>query len=125
MPSLCTTTKLLAGGCQLVYSFYQCYAIMAAEQARDDAVPTWDGTPATLEHYEEEVLIYNHTYPDDKRKTVGPKLLAKFRQGAADRALGMALLKDGKLQEADGAEALMKMFRATLGKELEQDVSEH
>ena len=89
MPSLCTAVKLLAGGCQLVYCYYQCHAIMAAEQARYDHVPILDGTPATPEHFEEEVLIYTHTYPDDKRKTVGPKLLAKFRQGSAERALVM------------------------------------
>ena len=56
---------------------------MVAEPARLDFVPTWDSSTATLERFEEDVLIFVHSTAEDKRCTCGPKLLHKFREGSA------------------------------------------
>ena len=98
---------------------------MVAEQAKLDYVPSWDSSPATLERFEEDVLIFVHSTEESKRGTCGPKLLQKFREGSAERALGLSLLRDGTLQKAEGCQALLTLIRQTLGKEVEQDVSEH
>ena len=96
---------------------------MVAEPGRSE-IPIWDSSPATLETYEESVLIYLHSFAPDKRVTVGPKLLSQFQEGSPQRALGLKLLRDGDLQKEDGALTLLKVIKDTLGAELEQDVSE-
>ena len=100
-------------------------AIMVAERARLDYVPTWDSSPATLERFEEDVLIFVCSTEESKRGTCGPRLLHKFREGSAERSLGLSLLRDGSLLKGDGCDKLLALIRKTLGKELEQDVSEH
>ena len=47
---------------------------MVAEQARDQ-VPEWDGQVNTLERFEEDVLIFTHAVPKERKVTIGPKLL--------------------------------------------------
>ena len=97
---------------------------MAAEPA-GLWIPEWNSSPATLESFEEDVLIFLHSTPEDKRATCGPKLLSKFKIASAERSIGLSLLKAGELQKTNGCENLLKVIRTTLGKELEQDVSEH
>ena len=50
---------------------------MVAEPARDQ-VPEWDGQAKTLERFEEDVLIFTHAEPKERKVTIGPKLLQQF-----------------------------------------------
>ena len=54
---------------------------MVAEPARDQ-IPEWDGQANTLERFEEDVLIFTHAVPKDRRVTLGPKLLQQFPKGS-------------------------------------------
>ena len=53
---------------------------MVAEPARDE-IPEWDGQSNTLERFEEDVLIFTHAVPKDRKVTHGPKLLQQFPTG--------------------------------------------
>ena len=48
---------------------------MVAEPARDQ-VPECDGQVNTLERFEEDVLIFTHAVPKNRKVTLGPKLLS-------------------------------------------------
>ena len=98
--------------------------VMVAEPVRDQ-VPEWDGQANTLERFEEDVLIFTHAVPKERKVTVGPKLLQQFPKGSSQRENGLELLKSGVLQLEDGATQLLKLIRLRLGKDLQQDVSEH
>ena len=91
--------------------------VMVAEPARDQ-IPEWDGQANTLERFEEDV-------PKDRKVTLGPKLLQQFPKGSPQREIGLELLKSGVLQLEDGATQLLELIRLRLGKDLQQDVSEH
>ena len=95
---------------------------MVAEPARDQ-IPEWDGQANTLERFEEDVLIFTHAVPKDRKVTLGPKLLQQFPKGSPQREIGLELLKSGVLQLEDGATQLLKLIRLRLGKDLQQDVS--
>ena len=97
---------------------------MVAEPARDQ-IPEWDGKANTLERFEEDVLIFTHAVPKERKVTIGPKLLQQFPKGSPQREIGLELLKSGVLQLEDGATQLLKLIRLRLGKDLQQDVSEH
>ena len=97
---------------------------MVAEPARDQ-IPEWDGQANNLERFEEEVLIFTHAVPKEIKVTIGPKLLQQFPKGSPQREIGLELLKSGVLQLEDGATQLLKFIRLRLGKDLQQDVSEH
>ena len=97
---------------------------MIAELARDQA-PEWDGQANILEHSEEDVLIFTLAVPKERKVTVGPQLSQQFPRGFPQREIGLELLKSGVLQLEDGATQLLKLIRLRLGKDLQQDVSEH
>ena len=97
---------------------------MVAEQAKE-WIPSWDGQASTLERYEDDVLIFLHSVPEDKRATVGPRLLQQFQLGSPQRSYGIELLKSGVLAKVDGAQKLLTALRLHLGKDTQQDVSEH
>ena len=63
--------------------------------------------------------------PKERKVTIGPKLLQQFPKSSPQREIGLELLKSGVLQLEDGATQLMKLIRLRLGKDLQQDVSEH
>ena len=83
---------------------------MVAEPARDQ-IPEWDGQASTLERFEEDVLIFTHAVPKDRKVTLGPKLLQQFPEGSPQREIGLELLKSGVLQLEDGATQLLKLIR--------------
>ena len=89
---------------------------MAAEPARDQ-VPEWDGQANTLEPFEEDVLIFTHALPKERKVTVGPKLLQQFPKGSPQREIGLELRKSGVLQLEDGATQLLKLIRLRLEKD--------
>ena len=97
---------------------------MVAEQARDQ-IPDWNGQANALERFEENELIFTHAVPKDRKVTLGPKLLQQFPNGSPQREICLELLKSGVLQLEDGATQLLKLIRPRLGKDLQQDVSEH
>ena len=80
---------------------------MVAEPARDQ-VPEWDGQANIPERFEEDVLIFTHAVPKDRKVTLGPKLLQQFPKGSPQREIGLELLKSGVLQLKDGATQLLK-----------------
>ena len=86
---------------------------MVAEPAKDTWIPSWDGAASSLERYEEDVLIFLHSTPEDKRTTVGPRLLSQFPAGSPQRTYGLELLKSGVLVKKDGAEKLMELISGT------------
>ena len=98
--------------------------VMVAEPARDQ-VPEWDGQANTLERFEDDVLIFTHAVPKERKVTIGPKLLQQFPKGFPQREIGLELLESGVLQLEDGATQLLKPIRLRLGKDVQQDVSEH
>ena len=98
--------------------------VMVVEPVRDQ-IPEWDGQANTLERFEEDVLIVTHAVPKDCKVTLGPKLLQQFPEGSPQREIGLELLKSGVLQLEDGVTQLLKLIRLRLGKDLQQDVSEH
>ena len=51
---------------------------MVAEPARNQA-PEWDGQANTLERFEEDVLIFTHAVPKERKVTIGPRLLHRGR----------------------------------------------
>ena len=57
---------------------------MVAEQARDQ-IPDWDGQASTLECFEEDVLIFTHAVPKERKVTIGPKLLQQFPKSSPQR----------------------------------------
>ena len=67
---------------------------MVAEPARDQ-IPEWDGQANTLERFEEDVLLFTHAVPKDRKVTLGPKLLQQFPKGSPQREIGLKLLKSG------------------------------
>ena len=71
------------------------------------------------------MLIFTHAVPKERMVTIGPKLLQQFPKGSPQREIGLELLKLGVLQLEDGATQLLKLIRLRLGKDLQQDVSEH
>ena len=83
---------------------------MVAEPARDQILE-WDGQANTLERFEEDVLIFTHAVPKDRKVTLGPKLLQQFPKGSPQREIGLELLKSGVLQLEDGATQLLKLIR--------------
>ena len=97
---------------------------MVAEPVRDQ-VPEWDGQADTLERFEEDVLIFTHAVPKERKVTVEPMLLQQFPKVSPQREIGLELLKSGVLQLEDGATQLLKLIRLRLGKDLQQDVSEN
>ena len=54
---------------------------MVAEPARDE-IPEWDGKASTLERFEEDVLIFIHVVPKERKVTIGPRLLQQFPKGS-------------------------------------------
>ena len=64
---------------------------MVAERARDQ-IPEWDGQANTplrggcVDRFEEDVLIFTHAVPKDRKVTLGPKLrLQQFPNAALHR----------------------------------------
>ena len=92
---------------------------MAAEPARDQ-IPEWDGQANTLERFEEDVLIFSHAVPKDRKVTLGPNLLQLFPKGSPQREICLELLKSGVLQLDNGATQLLKLIPLRLGKDLQQ-----
>ena len=91
---------------------------MVADPAGDFAsvwIPAWDGQASTLERYEEDALIYLHCFPEDKRTTVGPRLLSQFPLGTPQRSYGLKLLRSGELSAGEGATKLLEALRLYLG----------
>ena len=70
------------------------------------------------------MLIFTHAVPKERKGTIGPRLLQQFPKSSLQREIGLELLKSGVLQ-LDGATQLLKLVRLRLGKDLQQDVSEH
>ena len=97
---------------------------MVVEPARDQ-IPEWDGRANTLERFEEDVLIFTHAVPKERKVSTGPRLLQQFPKASPQREIGLELLKSGMLQLQDGASQLLKLIRLRLGKDLQQYVSEH
>ena len=85
---------------------------MVAEPARDQT-PEWDGQANTLERFEEDVLIFTHAVPKERKVTIGPKLLQQFLKSSPQREIGLELLKSGVVQLEDGATQLLKLIRLT------------
>ena len=56
---------------------------------------------------------------------MGPRLLSQFLTGSPQRSCGLDLLKSGALVQKDGATKLIESLRLHLGKDTQQDVSEH
>ena len=73
---------------------------MVAEPARDQ-IPEWDGQANTLECFEDDVLIFTHAVPKERKVTIGPKLLQQFPKGSPQREIGLELLMSGVLQLED------------------------
>ena len=71
------------------------------------------------------MLIFTLAVPKERQVTIGPRLLQQFPKGSPQREIGLELLKSGVLQLQDGATQLLKLIRLRLGKDLQQDVSEH
>ena len=69
---------------------------MVAEPARDQ-IQEWDGQASTLERFEEDVLIFIHAVPKERKVTIGPRLLQQFPKGSPQREIGLELLKSGVL----------------------------
>ena len=90
-------------------------------------IPDWDGRVNTLERFEEDVLIFTHARAEGTQSYIffSPKLVQQFPKGSPQRELGLELLKSGMLQLEDGATQQLKLIRLRLGKDLQQDVSEH
>ena len=59
----------------------------------------------------EDVLIFVHSTPAD-----GAKLLGRLREGSAERALGLQLLREGDLQNDDGCVTPLTLLRNIPGK---------
>ena len=57
---------------------------MVAEPARD-LISEWDGQANTLERFEEDVLIFTHAVPKERRVIIGPKLLQQFPKSSPQR----------------------------------------
>ena len=87
-------------------------------------IPEWDGQANTLERFEEDVLIFTHAVPRNARSLLDRSSCNSF-QKVLHREIGLELLKSGVLQLEDGATQLLKLIRLRLGKDLQQDVSEH
>ena len=66
-----------------------------------------------------------HPVPKGRKVTVGPRLLQQLPKASPQRESGLELLKSGVLQLEDGATQLLQLIRLRLGKDLQQDVSEH
>ena len=60
-----------------------------------DQIPERDGQANTLERFEEDVLIFTHAVPKERKVTVGPKLLQQFPKSSPRREIGLELLKVG------------------------------
>ena len=71
------------------------------------------------------MLIFTLAVPKERQVTIGPRLLQQFPKGSPQREIGLELLKSGVLQLQDGATQLLKLIQLRLGKDLQQDVSEH
>ena len=97
---------------------------MVAELARAQ-IPEWDRQASTLERFEEDVLIFTHAVPKERKITIEPRLLQQFPKSSPQREIGLELLKSRVLQLEEGATQLLKLIRLRLGKDLQQDVSEH
>ena len=95
------------------------------EEPPRDHIPEWDGQAHSLERFEEDVLIFTHSVPTERRNTIGPKLLEQFPKGSPEREIGLELLKSNVLQLEDRAHQLLRLIRLRLGKDLQQDVSVH
>ena len=79
----------------------------------------------SLERFEEDVLIFTHAVPKERKITIGPRLLQQFPKSSPQREIGLELLKSRVLQLEEGATQLLKLIRLRLGKDLQEDVSEH
>ena len=77
---------------------------MVAEPARDQ-IPEWDGQANTLERFEEDVLIFTHAVPKERNR-LGTSEVGCVATGGRRHSVAEAL-------------------RLRLGKDLQQDVSEH
>ena len=96
---------------------------MVAEPARDQ-IPEWDGQAHSLERFPEDVLIFSHSVPKERRNTIGPEVLQQFPKGSPQTETGLELLMSNALQLDDGAHQLLKLIRLRLGKDFQRDVSE-
>ena len=90
---------------------------MVAEPARDQ-IPEWDGQVISLERFEEGVLIFTHACAQRTQGHYGT-------EASPQREIGLELLKSGVLHLEDGATQLLQLIRIRLGRDLQQDVSEH
>ena len=61
----------------------------------------------------------------ERRSIIRPKLLQQYPKGSPQRETGVELLKSNVLQLEDRAHQLLKLIRLRLGKDLQQDASEH
>ena len=76
--------------------------VMVAEPARDQ-IPGWDGRANTLERFEEDVLIFTHAAPKERKVTIGPRHLQQSPKGSPQREIGLEPLKARMLQLEHGA----------------------
>ena len=90
---------------------------MVAEPARD-LIPEWDGQGRCADlHSRRAKGTQSHYWSE---------ALARVSKGfSTETEIGLELLKSGVLQLEDGATQLLKLIRLRLGKDLQQDVSEH
>jgi len=82
-------------------------------------VPVWDGSPDTLEHYEEEVELLMLGTPVDNRKFLGPRLiqaLPKFSmQRKAAARLSRKVDDESGIATDDGPSNIIKAFKSSMG----------
>ena len=97
---------------------------MVAEPAKN-LTQELDGRAHSRERFKKDVLIFIHAVLKERRSITGPQLLQQFPKGAPQREIGLELLISSVLQFEDGARQLLKLIRLRLGKDLQQDVSEH
>ena len=97
---------------------------MVAKPAMD-LIPERDGQANSRERFEEDVLIFTHSVPKERRSIIRPKLLQQYPKGSPQREIGLEPPNSNVLQLEDRAHQLLKLIRVRLGKDLQQHVSDH
>jgi hypothetical protein len=91
-----------------------------------EVVPSWDGTTATLDAYEERVKLYIMSTKRDEKCLCGPRLLARFQPESDSFRIVRETLTDAQLTAEDGSggTAIVAALRVQLGpKSMQQAVS--
>ena len=90
-----------------------------------EVVPSWDGTTATLDAYEERVKLYIMSTKRDEKCLCGPRLLARFQPESDSFRIVRETLTDAQLTAEDGSggTAIVAALRVQLGpKSMQQTV---